>query len=157
MPKILSRRHETKQKKPRDKKERETAVSVAAAPGPPESPAGSCGRAAGERLRLRGSRSAKMASLSRTLRFAALIRPSAVLSVVPRAATVGCLHTLTSKESRLSNTTLLSAITKVMLSTAGSRRRQRVYREDQLIIPSCLESEGFLGSGRVATAPWMWI
>ncbi|XP_027239630.1 acyl carrier protein, mitochondrial isoform X2 [Penaeus vannamei] len=53
-----------------------------------------------------------MASLSRTLRFAALIRPSAVLSVVPRAATVGCLHTLTSRESRLSNTTLLSAITK---------------------------------------------
>ncbi|XP_042890233.1 acyl carrier protein, mitochondrial-like isoform X2 [Penaeus japonicus] len=53
-----------------------------------------------------------MASLSRTLRFAALIRPSAVLSVVPRAATVGCMHTLTSRENRLSNTALLSAITK---------------------------------------------
>ncbi|XP_047482521.1 acyl carrier protein, mitochondrial-like [Penaeus chinensis] len=71
-----------------------------------------------ERLRLRGSRSAKMASLARTLRFAALIRPSAVVSVVPRAATVGCLHTLTSRENRLSNTTLLSAITK---ATSGVR------------------------------------
>lgn len=70
------------------------------------------------RVFMAGDWSAKMASLSRTLRFAALIRPSAVLSVVPRAATVGCLHTLTSRESRLSNTTLLSAITK---ATSGVR------------------------------------
>merc|ERR1712198_452717 len=65
------------------------------------------------------SNSTKMASLSRTLRFAALVRPAAVLAVIPRATTVGCLHTLTSRQNRCSNTTLLSAITKA--TTSGVR------------------------------------
>lgn len=99
-----------------------------------------------------------MASISRTLRFAALIRPSAVLSVVPRAATVGCLHTLTSRENRLSNTALLSAITKVMLSTAGAaRRRQRVYSEDQLIIPCCLLPDPCDMWAKALISCWLWI
>ncbi|XP_037793764.1 acyl carrier protein, mitochondrial-like [Penaeus monodon] len=53
-----------------------------------------------------------MASLARTLRFAALFRPSAVVGVVPRAAAVGCLHTLASRESRQPHTALLWAIAK---------------------------------------------
>ncbi|XP_071514760.1 acyl carrier protein, mitochondrial isoform X3 [Panulirus ornatus] len=59
-----------------------------------------------------------MASIMRSSRFAALIKPSLFRAGISRASTVGCLHTMKTRELRDSHTTLLPAAAKI----AGSVR-----------------------------------
>ncbi|XP_071514759.1 acyl carrier protein, mitochondrial isoform X2 [Panulirus ornatus] len=54
-----------------------------------------------------------MASIMRSSRFAALIKPSLFRAGISRASTVGCLHTMKTRELRDSHTTLLPAAAKV--------------------------------------------
>lgn len=52
----------------------------------------------------------KMASLARSLRLVSRVRPATVVSVVPRAATAACLHTLGVREHSAGDRVLAAAV-----------------------------------------------
>ncbi|KAG7165428.1 Acyl carrier protein-like, partial [Homarus americanus] len=61
----------------------------------------------------------KMASLTRSRLFTALIRPSVLAARIPRVTPVGCLYSMKARNDRLSRSNLLTA---VQHQTSGSVR-----------------------------------
>ncbi|KAK4300010.1 hypothetical protein Pmani_027752 [Petrolisthes manimaculis] len=53
-----------------------------------------------------------MASLGRCVRLITRVRPSLALAAIPRTTTIGCLHTLNTRECTVSNKSLLPTLNK---------------------------------------------
>ncbi|MPC08135.1 acyl carrier protein, mitochondrial-like [Portunus trituberculatus] len=62
-----------------------------------------------------------MATLARTLHLVSRVRPSTVLSIVPRAAAVGCLHTTSLQEHRAVSRVVQPAVDKTSWCSSSVR------------------------------------